>query len=158
MEIHYRQTILAMVPQIMEADQKDWDEAWKIATKWMENRYKNKFNVDILDWARNEVAPFRKKPPTEASSTTTQPQNCPSPNNPETTIPSELPTKPKTPRSKMSNKTPQKKNYSHRNRNQNRGPPNVHNVYTRIDYFMVDNNRAGYRTYIHTFVAPTKML
>lgn len=60
MECYYRNTISTVVPKIMEADQKDWEGAWRVATKRMENRYKNKFNADILDWAQKEVAPFRK--------------------------------------------------------------------------------------------------
>lgn len=108
MEIHYRQTIQAMIPSIMGADHNGWDGPWKIATRWMENRYKNKFNVEILDWARRELAPFRKEPPTEIPSTT-QTQKCPSPNNPETATLSEPPTKLKSPRSQTKNKTPSKK-------------------------------------------------
>lgn len=70
MEHHYRQTVLSIIPLIMETDHKDWDGAWEIATKWMVNRYKGKFNVEILDWARREISPFRRATPTRTPTTT----------------------------------------------------------------------------------------
>lgn len=76
MELHYQQTLRDITPKIMAADQTDWEETWKVGTKWMEKRYKHKFNVDILGWAHEEVAPFHKKPPNGATATTTQSHNC----------------------------------------------------------------------------------
>lgn len=108
MEIHYRQIISSMILQIIEANQQDWEEAWRVATKWMENRYKRKFNINILDWARQEVTPLRRNPPTATSTTTTQSHNSPSLENPETSVPSVTPTKAKKTPSKTKKQTPRK--------------------------------------------------
>lgn len=55
MELHYQQIINGLVPQILQVDQKDRDEAWKIASKWMKGRYKTTFKEAILDWAQKRV-------------------------------------------------------------------------------------------------------
>lgn len=105
MEIHYRHTIVAMIPAIKGADHKDWEGAWTVATKSMNNRYKGKFTVDILDWARAEITPLCEKPIGEVPATATQSQTSPSPIQPSTTISSVEPEK--TP-SKTKKQTPQK--------------------------------------------------
>lgn len=112
MEIHYRNTISNIAPAIKGADQDGWEEAWTVATKWMFNRYKEKFNVEILDWAWKEITPFRKEPPRKASATATQSHDSPSPSspiNPSTTNSSGDPEiSPKKTPSKTRNPTPKK--------------------------------------------------
>lgn len=60
MGIHYLSKIEELVPAILQANQKDWDAAWEIATKWMQKRFKAKFTTAILEWALREVTPLRK--------------------------------------------------------------------------------------------------
>lgn len=113
-ETHYRRVIEGLVPSILLADQADWDAAWRVATRWMKNRYGTKYNDSALNWASEEIAPLKKPtqqemrplsplpdtpPRSQTSTLETTPNSPPSP--PSDAIPPSQQTPPQVPRIKI---------------------------------------------------------